>query len=66
MTGSADATDIGEEKDMHGPWSAEMWGSPVGLGIFLLCLGVGMGVFFWGVSKLPEKGLAADAAGAQT
>jgi hypothetical protein len=30
-----------------------MWGSPVGLGIFLLCMGVGMGVFFWGLSKLP-------------
>ena len=40
---------------MNGLWSADMWGTPVGLGLFLLCLGVGMGVFFWGVSKLPTK-----------
>ena len=40
---------------MQGLWSADMWGTPVGLGLFLLFLGVGMGVFFWGVSKLPTK-----------
>ena len=37
---------------MNGLWSAEMWGTPVGLGIFLILMGVGMGVFFWGLSKL--------------
>lgn len=40
---------------MYGPWSAAMWGAPVGLGIFMPCLGVGMGVFFWGVSTLPAR-----------
>lgn len=31
------------------------WGSPVGIGLFLFCLLVGMGVFFWGVSHLTKS-----------
>lgn len=44
-----------EENKMEGLWSPAMWGTPVGLGIFLFLMGSGMGVFFWGVSKLPTK-----------
>jgi len=33
-------------------WS---WGSPVGLGLFLMLSGVGAASFFWGISKLPRK-----------
>ena len=40
---------------MEGLWSPDMWGTPVGLAIFFLGMGIGMGVFFWGVSKLPRK-----------
>lgn len=40
---------------MNGLWSADLWGTPVGLGIFFLGMGIGMGVFFWGVGKLPSK-----------
>lgn len=40
---------------MYGPWSPDMWGTPVGLGIFFFLMGSGMGLFFWGVSKLPRK-----------
>lgn len=40
---------------MEGLWSPDMWGTPVGLGIFIFLMGSGMGVFFWGVSKLPRK-----------
>ena len=42
---------------MEGLWSPNMWGTPVGLGIvdrdFLVTSG--LGIFFWGVSKLPRK-----------
>jgi hypothetical protein len=40
---------------MEGLWSPDMWGTPVGLGIFLFLLLSGMGAFFSGVSKLPRK-----------
>lgn len=40
---------------MEGLWSPLMWGTPVGLGIFIFLVGVGMGVFFWGISKLAGK-----------
>ncbi len=40
---------------MDGLWSPNMWGTPVGLGIFLFLMGSGMGVFFWGLSKLSGK-----------
>ncbi len=40
---------------MEGLWSPNMWGTPVGLGIFTFLIGTGMGVFFWGVSKLPRR-----------
>jgi len=35
--------------------SSNMWGSPVGLGLFLMFMGIGMGVFFWGLSKIADK-----------
>jgi hypothetical protein len=44
-----------EDGMMDGLWSAQMWGTPVGLGLFFFLMGIGMGVFFWGVSKLPPK-----------
>lgn len=28
------------------------WGSPIGIGLFLMFLGIGMWVFFWGASQL--------------
>lgn len=31
------------------------WGSPVGIGLFLFLMGCGLGVFFWGISRLPQK-----------
>ncbi|MEZ4639071.1 MAG: hypothetical protein R2873_20525 [Caldilineaceae bacterium] len=37
---------------MEGLWSAAMWGTPVGLGLLTLFVGIGTGVFFWGLSKL--------------
>ena len=40
---------------MEALWSPDMWGTPVGLGIFMFLLASGMGVFFWGVSKLTRK-----------
>jgi hypothetical protein len=40
---------------MDGLWSAHLWGTPVGLGIFLFLVLVGMGVFFWGLSKVSGK-----------
>ena len=40
---------------MEGLWSPDMWGSPIGIGIFIFLLLVGMGVFFWGASKLARK-----------
>jgi hypothetical protein len=30
------------------------WGSPIGIGIFLLCLLAGMWIFFWGISQLEK------------
>ncbi len=27
------------------------WGSPVGLGLFFVGMGTGMGAFFWGLSR---------------
>jgi hypothetical protein len=32
-----------------------MWGTPVGLGIVTFLVTSGLGVFFWGVSKLSRK-----------
>ncbi len=32
-------------------WIALFWGSPIGLGAFF----VGLGVLFWGISKLRAK-----------
>lgn len=40
---------------MEGLWSPDTWGTPVGLGLFMFLLGSGMGIFFWGISKLPRK-----------
>lgn len=40
---------------MNGLWSPEMWGTPVGIGLFIFLMGVGMGVFFWGASKISRK-----------
>ncbi len=40
---------------MEGLWSPNMWGTPVGLGLFFFLVGVGTGVFFWGLSKLAGK-----------
>ncbi len=40
---------------MEGLWSANMWGTPVGLGLFFSLMGIGMGAFFWGVSKILGK-----------
>ena len=33
-------------------FSHDAWGTPVGLGLFILMMGLGLGVFFWGVSKI--------------
>ena len=40
---------------MEALFSAQMWGTPVGLGIVTFLVFNGLGVFFWGVSKLPRK-----------
>ncbi len=40
---------------MDGLWSPALWGTPVGLGIFIFLMGIGMGVFFWGLSKISGK-----------
>ena len=40
---------------MEGLWSAAMWGTPVGLGLFAFLAGSGTGVFFWGLSKLSRN-----------
>jgi len=37
---------------VDGLWSPHLWGTPVGLGLFIFLVGIGMGVFFWGLSKL--------------
>ncbi len=28
------------------------WGSPLGIGLFLMSMGIGGGVFFWGLAQL--------------
>jgi len=40
---------------MEAMFDAANWGSPVGIGLFLLFMGVGLGVFFWGISRLNES-----------
>jgi hypothetical protein len=40
---------------MEGLWSPLMWGTPVGLGLFIFFVAVGMGVFFWGLSRLSGR-----------
>ena len=40
---------------MEAMFHASNWGSPVGIGLFLLFLFVGMGVFFWGISRLSDS-----------
>ncbi len=40
---------------MEGLWSAQVWGTPVGLGTVTFLVGSGLGVFLWDVSKLPRK-----------
>lgn len=35
--------------------SSENWGSPVGIGLFVLFSCVGVGVLFWGISRLAES-----------
>ena len=40
---------------MDGLWSPHLWGTPVGLGIFLCLVGIGVGVLLWGVSKVSGK-----------
>ena len=40
---------------MEGLWSPQMWGTPVGLGLLFFLVGSGMGVFFWGLSKIIGK-----------
>jgi len=37
---------------MDGLWSAHLWATPVGLGIFIFLMGIGVGVLLWGVSKV--------------
>ena len=32
--------------------AAISWGTPLGIGLFLCLLGVGMGTFFWGISQM--------------
>ena len=44
-----------EEGKMDGLWSPQMWGTPVGLGVFFLLLGIGAGAFLWGLSKVSPK-----------
>ena len=44
-----------EEGKMDGLWSPHLWGTPVGLGIFFFLMGIGIGVFFWGLSKVAGK-----------
>jgi hypothetical protein len=44
-----------EMSKMDGLWSPNLWGSPVGLGILVFLVGIGLGVFFWGLSKLSGK-----------
>lgn len=31
------------------------WGSPLGIGLWFLCTGIGVGVFLWGLSCLQQK-----------
>lgn len=40
---------------MEGLWSPLMWGTPVGLGLFMFLMGIGIGVFLWGLSKVSGK-----------
>jgi hypothetical protein len=40
---------------MEARWSADMWRTPVGSGIFTFLIASGMGVSFRGVIKLPRK-----------
>jgi hypothetical protein len=41
------------------------WGSPIGLGIFILCLGLGAWGFFNGVAALSRAKIAETAAAAE-
>ncbi len=36
-------------------WSADMWGTPVGLGMFFFLMGGGTGLFCWGLSKVTGR-----------
>jgi hypothetical protein len=40
---------------MDGLLSPHLWGTPVGLGIFVFLVGIGTGVLLWGVSKVSGK-----------
>ena len=40
---------------MDGLWSPMMWGTPVGLGIFIFLVEIGTGVLLWGISKVARK-----------
>lgn len=40
---------------MEGLWSPVMWGTPVGLGIFMFLMGSGTGILFWGMSTVLRK-----------
>ena len=31
------------------------WGSPLGISLFFFFSGIGAGVFFWGISRLPKS-----------
>lgn len=56
LSGESQAGSVrGKIGNMDGLWSPHMWGSPVGLAIFIFLIGIGMGVFFWGLSKLAGK-----------
>ncbi len=39
-----------EDDDMEQMWIVLFWTGPVGVGIFLM----GLGVLFWGISKVQE------------
>lgn len=39
-------------------WIFQLWGSPIGIAVFLAGMGAGMGAFFWGISRLEHAKVA--------
>jgi hypothetical protein len=39
-------------------WIFQLWGSPIGIAVFLAGMGLGMGLFFWGISRLAHANVA--------